>query len=149
MWVMLFFQRIFAVYYTMLIKLRRSRFLRHLNRASSEDFSAVCFTALSQFYIFFFIVWKVMIAIGYPMNSFDKKAANILKIFVIAVLGLLLYVNSSYFLKNRERRNYFIDSFRALSFNRKILWNLIAIFLMISPFLFGIYLTIEKKLEGS
>jgi hypothetical protein len=146
---MLLFQRIFAVYYTMLIKIRRSRFLRHLNRGSGEDFSAVGFTVLSQFYIVLFIIWKVMNIIGHPMNSFDKKASNILKILVVAVCGVLLYVNSNYFLKNRERRNYFIDSFRALSFNKKVLWNLIAIFLMISPFLFAIYLTIEKRLEGS
>ena len=124
----------------MLIKIRRNRFLRHINRDVTEDFSAVCFVVLDQFYLLVFIIWAISKMFGVEISPVGKDGILYIKISVLVIMAIGLYTSSKYFLKNRERRNQFIDSFRDLTGSRRILWNIAGIFLMFAPVWFLIYL---------
>jgi hypothetical protein len=141
---MFFFQRLFALYYLMLIKIRRNRFLRHINRNAKEDFGAVCFVVLDQFYLIIFIIWTLSKIFGVEMPTIGKDGILYIKISVLIIMMIGLYTSSKYFLKNRERRNQFIDSFRDLTGSRRILWNIVGIFLMFAPVWFLIYLIWQR-----
>jgi len=142
---MLFSQRLFAVYYLMLIKLRRNKFLRHMNRGGTEDFGAVCFVFCSQLYILFFIAWVIKKIGGFETTPLPKGLSIPSKMIICAIMGIWLYFSSKYFIGNRERRNKFIDNFRSLNSKEKTLWNIIGSFLMFIPLWLLLYVLVKGR----
>ena len=128
----------------MLIKIRRNSFFRHINRGATEDFGAICFVALDQFYLLVFVIWAISKMFGIEISAMGKEGILYLKIGVLLIMGLGMYISSNYFLKDRGRRNQFIESFRDLTGNRRILWNIAGIFLMFAPVLFLIFLILHR-----
>jgi hypothetical protein len=137
---MFFFQRLFSAFYSILIRLRRIQFLRHMNRGGTEDFGAVCFVTLTQLYIVLFIVWILKKIIGFDTDIYNKNFLIAVKITGAILYGIVLYFNRNYFLKDRTTRNTFIDSFRELNISKRRVWNIFGLILILLPLLvFGIY----------
>jgi len=87
--IIIFFQRIFAVYYLLLIKLRRNKTFRHLNRGGTEDFGALCFVFCSQFYLLCFFLYGLKKIIGFEMTVF-YNGNSALK-FIILIVAVILF----------------------------------------------------------
>lgn len=140
---MFFIQRLFAVYYLFLVRLRRNKIFRHLNRGGTEDFGAMCFVLCSLFYLLILILYFLKVAIGFQILVLTQNPL-LSKVIIITILGLILFMSYKYFISNRARRNKFIDSFNELSSRNKLIWKVFGIFLMLSPVWFLIYLFFNR-----
>jgi hypothetical protein len=137
----------FAVYYIILIKLRRSKVLRHLNRGGTEDFSATLFVIFSALYIFILFVFFLKKIFGFQIPVIQKT--SITPKFIIILLSIaIIYFSRKYFISDRVRRNKFIESFRCLKRSQKLLWTSFSIFLLLAPIWFLIFLILKKHLNG-
>ena len=136
------FQRLFAAYYLLLIKLRRIKLFRLLNRGNSGDFGTLCFVMLTQFYLLCLITYLLKLIIGFRIPRFSKEDIYVKVTFVILWL-IWLYFSNKYFISNRERRNKFIDSLRNLNYKQRLFWELLAYFTMLTPVWFLIYIIIR------
>ena len=141
---MIFFQRFFAVYYLFLIRLRRIKTLRHLNRGGTEDFGAMIFLMISLFYflgLLFLLIKKIS---HLDLSNLSKDDMIIIKVTVATLALIWIYFGYRYFISNRERRNGFIDNFRELKKSQKTIWSLSAFLLMLTPVWLLIYLIIRR-----
>lgn len=121
---MFFFERLFGVYYFMLLKVRKfnNKFFR-----SDEDFQAVSLVCIAQITL----IGMVLVILKELFNIYIPISA----IYMIILCLIILYLNYKYFLSKRERRNEIVDSFRVLSKTQKIIWRLIGILIFIIPIL--------------
>lgn len=141
---MIFFQRLFASYYLILISLRRSRILRRLNRGGTEDLGAMCLVVCVQFYFLCILIFVLKRFIGFKIPTFTHGLNVFQTILLILIIGSWIYFNNKYFLSNRQKRNKFIDSFIKVSKIKKVYWNAVALFLMFTPVWFLIYIILRK-----
>lgn len=141
---MIFFQTLFAAYYLILIKLRRNKMLRHLNRGGTEDFGAMIFVILSSFYLIILFIFFLKRIFGFPIPVIQKTSI-IPRIIIILLVLVIIYFCNKYFISDRARRNKFIENFREFNVREKLIWNLIAIFLMLIPVWYLIFLIIKKR----
>jgi hypothetical protein len=118
---MIVFERIFASYYFMFLKLRK------INRARIEDFQAMCMICVIQFFLFSFL--KVVIIKIFDI-SFKGRISIIIPIIFSA---MLIYLNYKYFLSERNRRDEIISHYRILSAERKIVWTVLALAFVVIP----------------
>jgi len=93
------------------------------------------------------LIWIGHKIIGFDIPTFEKGTLILLKIGILILLGLVLYLNNNYFLKNRERRNSFIDGLRDLKESYRFFWNVIGVATMCIPIWFLIFLIIQRKLQ--
>lgn len=136
-----FFQLLFAANYSLLIKLRRNKIFRHLNRPE-EDFSAMLFVILTQFYLLIIAFVILIKAFNVNIDEFIKRQGNPFVFLILFLIAIWIYFGNKYFVANRERRNFFINMFDSLSEKQRRLWKYIALFFMLVPvwFLIGILL---------
>jgi hypothetical protein len=135
----IFFQRLFAAYYFILIRPRRIRTLRHFSLGGTEDFGAMCLVLISQLLIFGCIFFLLRHSIGSSTLSFSGNVFSLRKIFALLILAIWLYAGNKYFLSDRNRRNKFIESFRSLTKKQKLYWYLMGIFFLSAPIWLIIY----------
>ena len=141
---MIFFKRFFESYYLMLIKQRRSKFLRRYS-SRTEDFSAMILVLIVQLFIIASLVLILKNIFNVHIPSLPKKTFSLPKLGVLFVFATWLFLGNKYFLSNRERRNKFIEDFRKLEANRKIFWNVTAIFFLFTPVWIFLCILIRNK----
>jgi hypothetical protein len=141
---MLVFQKLFAAIYLILIRKRRIKFLRHIDRGDTEPFTAVLFVTLAQLYILMFIFYTSRKLMGFDLRFENKDYFLLFKIGIAVFYGIGLYLNSGYFLKDRTRRNLFIDNLRNLDADKRGLWMILGWIIMLLPILvFVIFYTFQ------
>ena len=117
---MIFYKRLFASYYFLLLKLRK------INRARIEDTQAVILVLVTQILIALVIVLILK-------KADIIKIASISKVLLIGVSLIIMFCAERYFLSNRIRRNEIIDSYRDLPIFQKRIWTVISLSVNIIP----------------
>lgn len=117
---MLFFERLFATYYFMVLKLRK------INRIRIEDFQAMILVCICESELL-----GMLLVIIDRVFKFTPTYIN--KVNTLLFLCIILYFNNAYFLSKRQRRNAFIDSYRELEPRQKIIWRFIGVLIFIIP----------------
>lgn len=134
----------FAAYYLLLIKLRRFKVYRRLNRGSTEDFGAMLFVLLIPIYIFFFVAFTLKKIIGLNIfPTFNFGLPTDVKIIILILVSTAIYLGDRYFLSNWGRRNRLIDDFRELDRKKRNYWNIIAFIFLLSPVWLLIYTVVK------
>ncbi len=123
---MVVFERLFAVYYFMFILkkslIKKSKFFREFD----EDSGALAFLVTGEWLM-------IALAAAFLKAKFDYTLSSGAAIIGLLVYGLLFFLQNRLFIVNRQRRRKIIEEFRSLPKPRKLLWNIIGIFLIIIP----------------
>lgn|GEM_PF-4438163 len=125
---MLFFNRLFAVYYFMYCRLRKFDIFRR-----GQDWQAVNVVTICQMLLIGVIILPLR-----TLLSDDIRQVLVYTWWL--PLPFLYFVNNKYYLSKRERRNAIIDDVRYMRKGPKLFWKLAAI---LTPVLLFTLLMIE------
>lgn len=137
---MIIFRHLFAANYFLLMSIRRSRFLKPFSRGG-EDFGAMCFVVCSQFHLLCLIVWilKTIFKFELPVGLNSKQV-----LFCYIITAVWFYSGYKYFISDNLRKNRFIDQFNSMSKRNQVYWKSFAMFLMLVPVWFLLYILMKR-----
>lgn len=135
------FHNLFAAYYNILIKFRKNKLFRRLNRGGTEDFGALCFLAASQVYFLFLLTLAIKFTFNINTSNLSDTTRQMLKIGIFFTGVILFYMENKYFLTNRAKRPQILIDFDNLNDLSRKLWFNIAIVIMLFP-LWGLIIMI-------
>lgn len=127
------FHKLFGAFYAILIKFRKNKFFRRLNRGSTEDFGALCFLAAGQVYFLLLIALGIKFAFNLNTSGLSYSARQSLKLGIFLGGLILFYFENRYFLSNRVRRSQILEDFENLDEQRRKLWIKFAAAIMLFP----------------
>jgi len=122
-------EKMFAFYYFFYVKKRRFNRRHHLRVFDrSEDSGALATLILAEMFLI-----AAVAGIIRKVHFFVMRKEGVW--IILIPFGLAIFIQNRYFISNSDRRRDIIEGFRDLPEQKKTLWNLISIGIIIVPFI--------------